>query len=78
MERERAMAEDIYSRVQRRPTPHKKKHKPRHSDSSLPPPPPPPPPHYTDERHLLVHCDQLEKGERLFCKFINIIQYHSE
>ena len=52
--------EDIYARVNRRPTPHKKRHKPRYSDGSLPPPPPIPP--YTEDRHLLVQQDQLEKG----------------
>ncbi len=51
--------EDIYARVNRRPTPHKKRHKPRYSDGSLPPPPIPP---YTEDRHLLVQQDQLEKG----------------
>ena len=57
-------AEDIYSRVHRRPTPHKKKHKPRHSDTSLPPPPGMIRGHMDGEdRHLLVHSDQLEKGE---------------
>ena len=52
--------EDIYARVNRRPTPHKKRHKPRFSDGSLLPPPPIPP--YTEDRHLLVQQDQLEKG----------------
>ena len=52
--------EDIYSRVNRRPTPHKKKHKQRHLDSSLPPPIPA----YTEERHILVQGDQLDRGEK--------------
>ncbi len=58
LERENHRRDDIYARVNRRPTPHKKKHKPRHSDSSLPPPLPP----YTDDRHVLLHQDQLAKG----------------
>ncbi len=55
--------EDIYARVNRRPTPHKKRTKPRYSDGSLPPPPLPP---YTDDRHALMQQDMLEKGEHAY------------
>ena len=53
--------EDIYARVNRRPTPHKKKSKPRHADMVVLPPPPLPP--YTEDRHVLIHQDQLDKGK---------------
>ena len=45
--------ETIYSRVHRKPTPHKKKHRPRQGDRSAPQLPP------TNEHQQLIHSDQL-------------------
>lgn len=50
--------DDIYSRVQRRPTPHKKKSKAQRQLEGVTPPPIP---IATDDRLQLLHADQLEK-----------------
>lgn len=63
--------EEMSSRINRRPTPHKKKHKPRYSDSCLPPQPLPP---FSEERHLYVHQDQMEKGTKMG----NLLRFSSE
>ena len=52
--------ENIYSRVNRRPTPHKKRNKSRHADGVVCVPPLPP---YTDDRQVLVQEDHLERCE---------------
>jgi hypothetical protein len=59
MERDRKL-ETIYSRVNRRPTPHKKRNKSRHGEGVAVPPPIPP---YTDDRQVLVQDDHLERCE---------------
>ena len=46
--------DNIYTKVQRKPTPHKKKHKHKSTDET-------PPHHHTDRLH--VHVDHLEKGK---------------
>ena len=56
--------ENIYSRVNRRPTPHKKRNKSHHADGIIRAPPLPP---YTDDRQVLVQEDHLER-----CKLIKM------